>query len=67
MEDITSTNIITFNPGPSVVGWYCVDRIRFAMSKKPNFIHRFFVRIFLGWKWEDENNDKENDTRRIID
>ncbi len=27
--------------------------INFSFHKKPFFIHRFFARILLGWKWVD--------------
>jgi len=23
-------------------------------DKKPNSIHRFFTKLFLGWKWQDQ-------------
>jgi len=23
-------------------------------EKKPNSIHRFFTKLFLGWKWQDQ-------------
>lgn len=25
-----------------------------SMTKKPAFIHRFFCRVLLGWKWIDQ-------------
>jgi hypothetical protein len=31
-----------------------------AFYKKPNFIHRYFMKLLLGWVWEDlkgENNE----------
>lgn len=27
--------------------------VTFNIGKKPNFIHRFFTRVLLGWKWID--------------
>jgi hypothetical protein len=33
-----------------------------ATTKKPNFIHRFFCRLLLWWKWIDlPLKNKEND------
>lgn len=30
-----------------------INCIKFLMTYKPNRIHRFFMRILLGWYWED--------------
>ena len=42
-----------------IVGYYelgGVSGIRFALSKRPNWLHRLGVRIVLGWIWKDELN-----------
>lgn len=32
--------------------YYMVSKsFMIALNKKPNIIHRLFVRILLGWKW----------------
>jgi len=39
---------------PNYVGMYeVVEGIHFSTTKKPNFIHRFFSKLLLGWKWVD--------------
>lgn len=44
-------NTIYFNPG--LGSDECVIMDGFVwVSKKPNFIVRFFQRILLGWKWK---------------
>mgnify|MGYP001200308703 FL=1 len=51
-ENINNTNFVG---GYVITGDESTDKIRFNFSKKPNFIHRFFSRILLGWIWEDDN------------
>jgi len=46
---------------PRIVGHYRFGKrkvfcTKFSMYVKPNFIHRFFMRVFLGIYWEDELN-----------
>jgi len=41
-----------------IAGWYRLGHetiycTKFSMHKKPSFIHRFFMRVMLGWYWED--------------
>ena len=36
------------------VGYYVVnDHLFMYMNKRPNFIHRFFSKLLLGWEWHD--------------
>ena len=45
----------TFNVGEKVVGKYeIIPNYFWTVRKKPNFVHRFFTRILLGWKWTDD-------------
>jgi hypothetical protein len=50
-------NLIEFStPNPSFVGgWYIGGRIGFGimLQKKPNIIHRFFMKFLLGVEWFD--------------
>jgi hypothetical protein len=44
---------------PKVVGGYRIGKeltgsIQFNLTYKPNFIHRFFMKICLGWYWFDQ-------------
>ena len=50
-----------YKPEP-VVGCYRVGKpiihcTKFFMYHKPKRIHRFFMRVLLGWYWED-NSEK---------
>jgi hypothetical protein len=50
---------------PKVAGSYRVGKsqilcTKFSIHKKPNFIHRFFMRAILGIYWEDSLNYDEN-------
>lgn len=39
---------------PKWAGRYVIgDSLNVSVRKKPNVVHRFFVRAILGWKWED--------------
>ncbi len=43
---------------PPIAGWYRLGSetkycTKYPMNKKPSFIHRFFMRVMLGWYWED--------------
>lgn len=42
------------------VGYYDIIPGEFSiyLRKKPNFIHRWFTRVLLGWKWKDTSNTK---------
>jgi hypothetical protein len=44
---------------PKTVGGYRLGNeltgsIQFNLTYKPNFIHRFFMKICLGWYWFDQ-------------
>ncbi len=46
-------------PPLPIAGWYRVGNettyvTKFPIYKKPNFIHRFFMRVMLGWYWEEK-------------
>tara|TARA_R110000744_G_scaffold3157_4_gene12231 strand:+ start:172 stop:372 length:201 start_codon:yes stop_codon:yes gene_type:complete len=37
------------------VGGYTINGyLTFSFIKKPNFIHRFFSKLLLGWVWKDD-------------
>ena len=40
---------------PNQAGSYKVGKsFHIFFEKKPNSIHRFFTKLFLGWKWQDQ-------------
>jgi hypothetical protein len=40
---------------PNQVGTYKVGKsFHIFFEKKPNSIHRFFTKLFLGWIWQDQ-------------
>jgi hypothetical protein len=40
---------------PNQVGSYKVGKsFHIFFEKKPSSIHRFFTKLFLGWKWQDQ-------------
>ena len=45
---------LTINYEP-YVGYYDIipGEFKISFKRKPNFIHRWFTRILLGWKWYD--------------
>ena len=54
-EDI----VYTFYTPPKVVGGYRLGKelngsIQINLCYKPNFIHRFFMKVCLGWYWFDQ-------------
>jgi hypothetical protein len=49
----------TFYEPPKSVGGYRIGKelngsIQFNLTYKPNRIHRFFMKICLGWYWFDQ-------------
>jgi len=57
LESGTLSSIV---PEQKVVGGYDITgngggpwSIMFMMRKKPRGFHRFFTKLFLGWKWVD--------------
>lgn len=44
---------------PKKIGKYCIgagDGFCIHFEKKPNWLHRKCMKLFLGWKWNDYNN-----------
>jgi len=40
---------------PNQAGSYKVGKsFHIFFEKKPNLFHRFFTKLFLGWKWHDQ-------------
>jgi hypothetical protein len=40
---------------PNQAGSYKVGKsFHIFFEKKPNSFHRFFTKLFLGWKWQDQ-------------
>ena len=55
---INEPSMFKFYTPPKVVGGYRLGKdltgsIQFNLTYKPNPIHRFFMRICLGWYWFD--------------
>jgi len=49
---------LMFRPNPNVVGGYQMGGqfgISFNLVERPNWLHRFGVRIVLGWIWKDSD------------
>jgi hypothetical protein len=42
---------------PKPEGQYVIGdgyhRFCFSITKRPNIIHRWFTKLFLGWTWQD--------------
>jgi len=36
-----------------------IDGTQLGLTKKPNFLRRFLIRMLLGWKWIDCNKLKK--------
>lgn len=50
------TTVTTTNYIPEYVGKYSIGELKelsFCFSHKPCWVHRFFMNLLLGWKWED--------------
>jgi hypothetical protein len=44
---------------PKKIGKYCIgagDGFCIHFEKKPNWLRRKCMKLFLGWKWNDYNN-----------
>lgn len=53
------TNEFLIAENPKIVGWYRLGKsktmtIKIGINYKPNFIHRFFMKVCLGLYWENE-------------
>ena len=54
-------DIITSKTTIGTIDWYVKPKgsylinneLSFTFKKKPNFIHRFFTKLLLGWEWKD--------------
>lgn len=54
-EEYTTNNTFAFSK-PKHVGKYCIGgeySFCIMFTEKPNIIHRYFMKLFLGWKWTD--------------
>jgi len=57
--DITEEKGVSITiSNPQYVGYYQVGddeffNFKFVLFKKPNIVHRFFVRTCMGFKWKD--------------
>jgi hypothetical protein len=38
---------------PQYVGGYRMGHFRFNLERRPVWVHRVFMRLFLGWLWVD--------------
>ena len=48
---------IKFTITPTYKGKYCIGEengVCIFLVKKPNIIHRYFMKLLLGWKWTNE-------------
>jgi len=48
----------TFIHQASEIGYYKVGVCNFHSTTKPNFIHRFFCKLILGFVWHDSGGKK---------
>lgn len=55
-ESMLTCNTIKMpvNAGGYNISGKSTPSIKFMFEKKPNWFHRFFTRLFLGWVWENE-------------
>lgn len=53
MENDDFINFKIQDPTPTkFIGGYIIgEGLQFNFTKKPFFLHRWFCRILLGWKW----------------
>ena len=48
----------TYDFPPPIVGYIEIfHNGLFAVSKKPIWLHRFFMRLLLGWKWKEVSDE----------
>jgi hypothetical protein len=66
LEEIEETKPSMFLVSPAnYVGGYRLGNhkkhyVQFNLNKKPKWLHRQCMRIFLGWYWFDEPNNEPN-------
>jgi len=71
--DGKATNTIVLRTNKSVGGYDITgqgggeDSFILGMPKKPNWFHRAFTRIFLGWVWTDEIENKKEEKQLLFD
>ena len=54
-EFVMRANDIPHIKVPKQVGSYKIGKsFHIFFETKPNFIHRFFTKLFFGWKWHDQ-------------
>lgn len=56
MKDKKGYTTVTTTYIPEYVGKYSIGELKelsFCFSHKPCWVHRFFMNLLLGWKWED--------------
>jgi hypothetical protein len=54
-EFVMRANEIPHIKVPKQVGSYKVGKsFHIFFEKKPNVVHRFFTKLFLGWQWQDQ-------------
>ena len=61
---MTADRGLTIEVPPPAVGYYSVGKTHpyhFAFTSKPAWWHRFWTRVFLGWRWSDLKSNKEAD------
>lgn len=51
MNNIIKT--ISIQKPVKIIGYYKIIDHGLCMTRKPNIFHRFFTKLFLGWKWID--------------
>jgi len=55
MEMVQRSSEVHSIKKPIQAGSYKVGKsFHIFFEKKPNSIHRFFTKLFLGWKWQDQ-------------
>lgn len=54
-EFVMRANEVPHIKVPKQVGYYKIGKsFHIFFEEKPNAIHRFFTKLFLGWKWQDQ-------------
>ncbi len=54
MLEVTHRGIGLVNPIKYAGSYTINDNLVVAFQAKPNYIHRFFTKLLLGWEWKDE-------------
>lgn len=71
-NDTETSYVTSIQPMPEYVGGYDITggnqvagSIVFNFTKKPNWFHRTCCRFFLGWKWQDKK-EKKNEKNLLL-